>query len=89
MVKAMAPNAASGARYMMIAHDAEDRVHEIVQQPDETLAALAHVAERKPEQHRHDQDRHDVALGDVADDVGRHHACIRKSTTVKDLAPVT
>jgi hypothetical protein len=55
------------------AHDAEHRMGDVVEHQREALAALPHLAERAAEDRRHDQHRHHVALGDVADDVGRHH----------------
>jgi hypothetical protein len=50
-------------------HDAEQRVHDIVDQRDEPLAALAHVAQREAEQDGDDQHRQKIALGHRADQI--------------------
>src|SRR5437763_11871839 len=48
-------------------------MHRIVDQRDEALAALAHLAQREAEQDRDDEYRQEIALRDRADEVRRDH----------------
>jgi hypothetical protein len=73
IVNAIAPKGGERREIHDDAHDPEQRVHRLVDGRHEPVAALAHVAKRQAEQHRHDEHRQEIALGDGADHIRRDH----------------
>ena len=73
IVKAMAPESGERRHVYDDPYDAKQRVRDIVDQRDETLAALAHVAQREAEQHRNDQHRQQIPLRHRTDQVRGDH----------------
>ena len=73
IVKAMAPESGERRHVYDDPYDAKQRVRDIVDQRDETLAALAHLTQCEIEQDGNEQHRQEISLRDRAEQVGGDH----------------
>ena len=73
IVKAMASESGERRHVYDDPYDAKQRVRDIVDQRDETLAALAHLTQCETEQDGNEQHRQEISLRDRAEQVGGDH----------------